>query len=230
LRLTFSAFQVIALYLLGVLELISLSLCPAIAIRIPGQLQFINNFVVRRNYAPQVLSAQRSTIYAAIVSAGYAVFFYGILSCVLWRNEHSYFGGVSIGSTQIYIFGQFIQSSFLTITSAGPVLVIQRFTPELIGDIERVTGIFFFVYLLSVLASGWAERALSRSRSGERPEPGEPPRQDSTPLSIRVEAGFGLSPLQNGLQVKPRWGPSLNVLFGMSEHGNPIATPARRRR
>lgn len=176
------AFQVVALCLLGILELISLSLCLAIAIRIPGRLQFINSFVARRSYGPQVLTAQRSTIYAVIVSAGYAVFFYGILSYVLWRDGPSYFTGVSVHSTQVYIFGQFIQSSFLTITNAGSVLVVQRFAPELIGDLERITGIFFFVYLLSVLASGWAEREHSRSQSDERPEAEGPSRRDPTSL------------------------------------------------
>lgn len=93
--------------------------------------------------------------------------FFGALYYVLWRASHSFFGGVSDTSERLYIFWQFIQNSFLTITNAGPTMNFQRFLSQLIGDCERLVGIFIFVFLLSVLASGWAERASRRSHTPE---------------------------------------------------------------
>jgi hypothetical protein len=165
-----TAIQVIALYLLALMELISLSVCMTIAIISPGRLQTLNRMVAIRNLTPRTVTANRSTVYAAVTSACYATYFFGILSYALWQDEPSYFGGVSEPSTRVYSFWQFIQNSFLTITNAGGMLISRRFLSQLIGDFERIVGIFLLVFLLSVLASGWAERALNRANASTPPE------------------------------------------------------------
>ena len=106
----------------------------------------------------------------AVVSACYAVYFFGALTYVMWDADPSYFGNVSEPSTRLYSFWQFIQNSFLTITNAGSTLVSRRFLSQLIGDFERVVGIFLLVFLFSVLASGWAESALKRVSIGTAPK------------------------------------------------------------
>lgn len=164
------AIQVIAMYLLALMELISLSVCASIAVISPGRLQAVNLIAARRSSRPQILTASRSTVYAAVVSAGYATFFFGTLSYVVWHADPSYFGNVSEPSTRIYSFWQFIQNSFLTVTNAGPTLVSRRFSSQLIEDFERIVGIFLLVFLLSVLISGWAERALNRANTGATSE------------------------------------------------------------
>jgi hypothetical protein len=65
------------------------------------------------------------------------------LSYVTWETDPTYFGEVSEPSTRLYSFWQFIQNSFLTITNAGGTLISRRFLSELIGDAERIVGIFF---------------------------------------------------------------------------------------
>lgn len=160
-----AAIQVIALYLLTLMELISLSVCLTIAVISPGRLQTLNRMVAVRTLTPRIVTANRSTVYAAVASAFYAVYFFGILSYAVWRAEPSYFGGVSEPSTRLYSFWQFIQNSFLTITNAGGALIPRRFLSQLIGDSERIIGIFLLVFLLSVLASGWAEGALERANT-----------------------------------------------------------------
>lgn len=70
----------------------------------------------------------------------------------------------------MYSFWQFLQNSFPTITNAGSTLVARRFLSQLIGDFERLVGIFLLMFLLSVLASGWAERALKRVNTEAEPE------------------------------------------------------------
>ena len=160
------ALRVITLYLLALMELISLSVCATIAVVSPGRLQTLNLMVAIRSLTPRIVTASRSTVYAAVVSACYAIYFFGILSYAVWRADPSYFGGVSEPSTRVYSFWQFIQNSFLTITNAGATLVSRRFLSQLIGDFERIVGIFLLVFLLSVLASGWTERALKRANTG----------------------------------------------------------------
>ena len=164
------AIRVIALYLLALMELISLSVCATIAVISPGRLQTLNLTVAIRSFTPRTITASRSTVYAALVSAGYAVYFFGILSYALWQADPSYFEGVSEPSTRVYSLWQFVQNSFLTITNAGATLVSRRFLSQLIGDFERIVGIFLLVFLLSVLASGWTERALRRANLGAPPE------------------------------------------------------------
>lgn len=154
--------KIIALYLLALMELISLSVCVMIAVISPGRIQTLNRIAARRSFKPQVITASPSTLYMAVVSAGYATFFFGALSYAIWRADPSYFGNVSEPSTSVYTFWQFIQNSFLTITNAGATLTSRRFLSQLIGDFERIVGVFFLVFLLSVLASGWAERAFKR--------------------------------------------------------------------
>jgi hypothetical protein len=165
-----AAIQVIALYVLVLMELISLSVCMTIAVISPGRLQTLNRMVAVRSLTPQIVTANRSTVYAAVASACYAIYFFGILSYALWRAGPSYFGGVSEPSTRVYSFWQFIQNSFLTITNAGGALISRRFLSQLIGDFERIVGIFLLVFLLSVLASGWAEGALKRANTSTPPE------------------------------------------------------------
>jgi hypothetical protein len=162
--------QIIALYILALMELISLSVCVTIAVVSPGRLQTLNHMVARRSYKPRVITASRSTVYMAVVSACYAIFFFGTLSYAIWRADPSYFGDVSEPSTRMYSFWQFIQNSFLTMTNAGTTLVSRRFLSQLIGDFERIVGLFFLVFLLAVLASGWAERALKRVNMSAEPE------------------------------------------------------------
>jgi len=162
--------QAIALYLLALMEVISLSVCMTIAVISPGRLQTLNRMVAIRSLTPRIVTASRSTVYAAVASACYAIYFFGIVSYALWQAEPSYFGGVSEPSTRVYSFWQFIQNSFLTITNAGGALVSRRFLSQLIGDFERIIGIFLLVFLLSVLASGWAERALKRADTSTPPE------------------------------------------------------------
>jgi hypothetical protein len=162
--------KIIALYLLALMELISLSVCVMIAVISPGRIQTLNRIAARRSFKPQVITASPSTLYMAVVSAGYATFFFGTLSYAIWRADPSYFGNVSEPSTSVYSFWQFIQNSFLTITNAGATLVSRRFLSQLIGDFERIVGVFFLVFLLSVLASGWAERAFKRIDMGSQPK------------------------------------------------------------
>lgn len=169
-----SAIGIFSLYILFILELVSLSVCATIAIISPGRLQALNRTVARRSLSLRAVTANRTTIYSAIVSAGYAVIFYGAVSYVLWQNSHSFYEGVPTNSAKPYTFWQFIQNSFLTITNAGPTLTPRRFLSELIGDIELTVGIFFLVFLLSVLASGWAERAFKAARASEQIERGDP--------------------------------------------------------
>jgi hypothetical protein len=165
-----AAIQVIALYLLTLMELISLSVCMTIAVISPGRLQTLNRMVAIRSLTPRIVVANRSTVYAAVASACYAIYFFGILSYALWEAGPSYFGGVSEPSTRLYSFWQFIQNSFLTLTNAGGTLISRRFLSQLIGDFERIVGIFLLVFLLSVLASGWAERTLKRATTSTPPE------------------------------------------------------------
>lgn len=164
------AIQITAVYLLALMELISLSVCVTIAVVSPGRLQTLNRMVTRRRMKARVLTASRSTVYMVVVSACYAIFFFGALSYAMWHADPSYFGGVSEPSTRVYSFWQFIQNSFLTITNAGATLVSRRFLSQLIGDFERIVGIFLLVFLLSVLASGWAERAIERVNMGAASE------------------------------------------------------------
>jgi hypothetical protein len=152
--------QITALYFLAVMEMLALATCAMIAIISPGRLQTVLRMATRRSFKSRVVPANSATIYAAIISAIYAVFFFGTLSYALWQANQSYFGGVSEPSTRLYSFWQFIQNSSLIITNAGATIDSRRFLSQLIGDFERMVGIFFFVFLLSVLASGWAERAL----------------------------------------------------------------------
>src|ERR1700684_84239 len=165
-----AAIQVIALYLLVLMQLISLSVCMTIAAISPGRLQTLNRMVAIRSLTPRIVTASRSTVYAAVASACYAIYFFGILSYVLWQAGPSYFGGVSEPSTRVYSFWQFIQNSFLTITNSGTTLISRRFLSQLIGDFERIVGIFLLVFLLSVLASGWAESALKRANANIPPD------------------------------------------------------------
>ena len=120
------AIHVVAPYLLALMELISLSVCATIAVVSPGRLQTLNLMVAIRNLTPRIVTANRSTVYAAVVSACYAIYFFGILSYAVWRADPSYFGGVSEPSTRVYSFWQFIQNSFLTITNAGASVVASR--------------------------------------------------------------------------------------------------------
>ena len=162
--------QIISLYLLALMELISLSVCVMIALVSPGRLQTLNRTVARRRWKSRVITANSSTVYMAVISACYASFFFGILSYAMWHADPSYFGDVSEPSTRVYSFWQFIQNSFLTITNAGTTLASRRFLSQLIEDFERIVGIFLLVFLLSVLASGWAERALKRVNAGTAPK------------------------------------------------------------
>ncbi len=173
-----NAIGFVSLYVLFILELVSLSVCATIAIISPGRLQVLNRTVARRTFSPQAVTANRTTIYSAIVSAGYAVFFYGAVSYVLWQGNHSFFGRVSAHSATPYIFWQFMQNSFLIITNAGPTLTPQRFLSELIRDVELIVGIFLLVFLLSVLASGWTERALKAARTSEQVERSNPSKEE----------------------------------------------------
>jgi hypothetical protein len=162
--------KIIALYILALMELISLSVCVMIAVISPGRIQTLNRIAARRSFRPQVITASPSTLYMAVVSACYATFFFGTLSYAIWFADPSYFGNVSEPSTSVYSFWQFIQNSFLTITNAGATLASRRFLSQLIGDFERIVGVFFLVFLLSVLASSWAERALKRVNMGSEAE------------------------------------------------------------
>jgi hypothetical protein len=162
--------KITALYLLALMELISLSVCVMIAVISPGRVQTLNLIAARRSFKPQVVTASPSTFYMAVISAGYATFFFGALSYAIWRRDPSYFGNVSEPSTSAYSFWQFIQNSFLTITNAGATLTSRRFLSQLIGDFERIVGVFFLVFLLSVLASGWTERAFKRADAGSQSE------------------------------------------------------------
>jgi hypothetical protein len=80
-----AAIQVVALYLLVLMELISLSVCLTIAVISPGRLQTLNRMVAVRSLTPRIVTANRSTVYAAVASACYAIYFFGILSYALWQ-------------------------------------------------------------------------------------------------------------------------------------------------
>jgi hypothetical protein len=184
--------QITAVYFLAVMELLSLATCAMIAIINPGQLQTVLRMATRRSFKSRVVPANSATVYAALVSAVYAVFFFGTLSYALWQANHSYFEGVSEPSTHLYSFWQFIQNSSLTITNAGATIDSRRFLSQLIGDFERMVGIFFFVFLLSVLASGWAERALRGADLRETP--GGNPRSEVTAVQHTAQHPGGGQP------------------------------------
>lgn len=151
--------QVIAMYLLADMELVCLATCTAIALVNPGRVQTLLRNVSRRTFSPRVITVGRTTIYMAIVSAAYSVWFFGALSFILWQADHTYFGGVSEPSPRVYVFWQFLQNSFLAITNSNNTLSAERFLSQLVDDSELIVGIFLLVFLLAVLVSTWAERA-----------------------------------------------------------------------
>lgn len=157
------AVRIVALYVLTIMELISLATCTIIAVIRAGRLQSFMRTVTRRSFRPQAVTARPATIYAATVSVVYAIVYFGTLSLVLWQASASYFAGLSRNSSTTYSFWLFIQNSFLTIINNSGALDETRFASQVIADVERIIGIFLLVFVLGVLISGWAEQAVRRS-------------------------------------------------------------------
>jgi hypothetical protein len=163
----FATAQAFAMYLLSDLELLALATCAAIAVVNPGRIQEVLRAVTRRERAfrPQVIVANRTTIYIAIIFRYYSMWFFASLSFVLWQSDHTYFSGVSGSSSRLFIFWQFVQNSFLTITNSNNNLNPKRFLSQLSSDVELMVGIFLLVFLFAVLVSSWAERAPNRTEA-----------------------------------------------------------------
>jgi hypothetical protein len=159
------AVQLIAIYLLTLMELISLATCAVIAAVRAGRLQKLMLTVTRRSFRPQVVVAGPATIFAAFASIVHAVIFFAAISFVLWRTDASYFGDLPATSTMLYSFWQFMQNSFMTIINNSGPLVARRFASQVLSDFERIVGIYLLVFVLGILASGWAERAVQRLAS-----------------------------------------------------------------
>jgi transposase len=164
--------QIMALYILADMELVCLVTCVVIALINPGPVQTLLRAASRRRttFRPQVMAADPKTIFIAIISAGYSIWFFGALSFALWRADHSYFGGVYSSTSQLYVFWEFIQNSFQVLTNSSASLIAERFLSQLLADFEFIVGIFLVVFLLTILVSSWASRALENGPPLSRPE------------------------------------------------------------
>jgi hypothetical protein len=162
----FPVVQGVAVYLLAVMEFIALTVCVAIAAVRMGKLHNLMLRVFRRSYSRHTLvPASSATIFAAIISGCYSVLFFGALPYVLWQGNGTFYSGISGPAPKLYYFWQFTQSSFLVFINNDGTVIAQRFISEVIWDAERIIGIFLLVFLLAVLASGWAESAFKNNAS-----------------------------------------------------------------
>ena len=109
------------------------------------------------------MPANTATIFAAIASGCYSVLFFGALPYALWQGNGTFDSGISGPAPKLYYFWQFIQTSFLVFINNDGAVIARRFISEVIWDAERVIGIFLLVFLLAVLASGWAESAFKNT-------------------------------------------------------------------
>jgi hypothetical protein len=156
--------QGVAVYLLAVMEFIALTVCVAIAAVRMGKLHNLMLRVSRRRYSHHTLvPANSATIFAAIASGCYSVLFFGALPYALWQGNGTFYSGISGPAPKLYYFWQFIQTSFLVFINNDGAVIARRFISEVIWDAERVIGIFLLVFLLAVLASGWAESAFKNT-------------------------------------------------------------------